>query len=219
MSSIKESVDKSMRLGNREMTKDADDELDGDTQILLGTLLGSSETGNDGIVADTSGNMGLGIKEDLSMTNLLTGSSLEVLVCESFEVVLGNEHAHSEVVIVQEIVQTCESSIALSQLVGRFIDRVFWKFNAILLSKSEEKLGLKSSFNVEVLLNLGKGFEETVNSRLAHLDSLANNGGVVYYTEKRSLCCTGLITWDVVSLIVFGVFRTFFRFKCAIVTS
>jgi hypothetical protein len=155
MSSIKESVDESMRLGNREMTKDADDELDGDTQILLGTLLGSSETGNDGIVADTSGNMGLGIKEDLSMTNLLASSSLEVLVCESFEVVLGNEHAHSEVVIVQEIIQTCESSIALSQLVGRLIDRVFWKFNAILLSKSEEKLGLESSFDVEVLLNLG----------------------------------------------------------------
>jgi hypothetical protein len=161
-----------MRLGNRKMAKDADDQLDSDAQILLGTLLGSSETCNDGIVADTAGNVRLGIKEDLSMPDFLARSSLEVLVGQSFEVVLGNEHAHSEVVVVQEIIQTCESSIALSQLVGRFVDRVVWKFDAVLLSEGKEKLWLKSSFNVKMLLNLWQSLEEAVNLRFAHVDSL-----------------------------------------------
>ncbi|KAI6764756.1 hypothetical protein HG531_012643 [Fusarium graminearum] len=80
VAAIKQSVNESVGFGDREMAQDAYDQLDGDAQFLLGTVLGSHETCNDGVVADTPGNVRLGIKEDLSMPDILACGSLEVLL-------------------------------------------------------------------------------------------------------------------------------------------
>ncbi|KAI6756674.1 hypothetical protein HG530_011272 [Fusarium avenaceum] len=172
MTAVQKSVNESMRLRNREMAQNTDDQLDSNAQLLLSTVLGGCKSRNDSIIANASSNMRLRIKEDLSMSNPLARCPLKILVRKSLEVTLSDEHAHTEVVVVQEVVETCESTVAFPQLIGRFVDRVLWERDAILLSEGEEELRLKSSLDMKMLLNLWQGLKEAVKLRLAHRNQL-----------------------------------------------
>src|SRR4051794_26234866 len=65
VAAVQESIDESMRLRNRQMAKNTNNQLDSNAQLLLSTTLGGCKSRNDGIVADTSSDVRLRIEEDL----------------------------------------------------------------------------------------------------------------------------------------------------------
>lgn len=59
--------------------------------------------------------MCLRIEEDLGMHNAISRRMLEIIPSKAFEVVLGDEAAHADVVIMQKVIQTGEVLVSLVQ--------------------------------------------------------------------------------------------------------
>lgn len=95
----------------------------------------------------------------------------EVLVRERFEVRRGDQHAHADEVVVQEVVQRREAFVAGLERGGGFergVGRRRGQGDVVGRCELEEERGREGAFDVQVVFAFGKVGQELVQVGVAH---------------------------------------------------
>src|SRR5690348_102808 len=109
--------------------------------------------------------MTLRIEEDLGMPHVLRRSLAKVSHRQVIEVLLVQQHAHTLVVEVEEVLQ-------IGEAIGRAqrVDRREAQRDLVALGEGHHQLGLEAALDVDVQLGLGQAFDEAT---IVHACNLA----------------------------------------------
>ena len=113
----------------------------------------------------------LRVKEDFAMSNTIRGGMREVVPRQRFEIAGVKQHTHTDVVVVQEVVEGVEFAISLDKtLRGREGWIIFRELDVVLGGQREQDLRSQGSFEMEMVLAFRKTLKEWVEVRFAHFD-------------------------------------------------
>jgi hypothetical protein len=132
-----------------EMAQEARNEPPGDPQLFASLLKGPVDAGNDRLESDASSQVGLGVEEDLGVSDTLVRGSLEIGHREVKEVELGYQDGAAVVVEIEERLEIVEYIGAAGT---RYVLVV--RGHAVANGELEHQLGFQRSFDVDVELGL-----------------------------------------------------------------
>src|SRR5690606_30039415 len=100
--------------------------------------------------------MGLGIKEDLYVTNIVFAAPIQIGGGQIIKIPFGAQNLGTSVINIKERLE-----ISKFICLAHFIDAAVGQFNVVAQSQGEHKLRLQGSFNVQMQLSLGQPFDKS----------------------------------------------------------